>query len=296
MISVIITTYMRNIVMLMRAINSVLSQTVNDFELIIVDDSPSDYCERENIKSHIKSLDNKKIYYVQHQKNMGASAARNTGIDLAKGDFIAFLDDDDEWLPQKLEMQLKEIIKKNAGLVYCNHYNISPNGKRRLIRHKSPKSANIVDELLIDNFIGSTSFPLIRSECFKKCGNFDVDLLSSQDLEMWIRICKNFTISHIEQPLVNYYVHENEQITSNPDKKIQATKVLNVRYKENIYNNKLLYKIRTLKLAHYFFMAGKTREAISLWIKALSIKPSKIDLNAKYFVLMYKFHRNKNRV
>ncbi len=84
------------------AIGSVLGQTFDDFELIIVDD-----CSADDTEQKVKAYDDPRIIYHRNEKNMGAPAARNTGIRLSKGRYLAFLDSDNEWLPQKLEKQVK---------------------------------------------------------------------------------------------------------------------------------------------------------------------------------------------
>ena len=100
-ISVITATYNHSH-LLGRCIQSVLNQTFQDFELIIVNDGSTDDTEKI-----VSNLSNEKVKYVRHPKNQGASVARNTGIRLAKGDYIAILDDDDEWMPEILEKQMK---------------------------------------------------------------------------------------------------------------------------------------------------------------------------------------------
>ncbi len=111
-VSVIIPTYNRaNLVS--RAIKSVLNQTYQDFEIIVVDD-----CSEDNTEEIVKSFNDSRIRYIKHKKNKGGSAARNTGIKRARGKYIAFLDDDDEWLPSKLEKQIMlfEKLSKHYGV------------------------------------------------------------------------------------------------------------------------------------------------------------------------------------
>ena len=114
-VSVIIPTYNRAH-LVDRAIQSVLNQTYKDFELIIVDDGSTD-----NTEDIIKEFQKKdeRIKYIRHEENRGGSAARNTGIKAAKGEYIAFLDSDDEWLPIKLGRQISEFTNKSKiALVY----------------------------------------------------------------------------------------------------------------------------------------------------------------------------------
>ena len=115
LVSVIIPTRNR-VEMLCRAVNSVLSQTFDNLECIVVDDESHD-----NTEKVINSFEDDRLKYFRHEKNKGASAARNTGIRQSQGEFIAFLDDDDEWLDEKLEKQvnLLENLPSKYGMVYC---------------------------------------------------------------------------------------------------------------------------------------------------------------------------------
>lgn len=113
-VSVIIPTYNRAH-LLGRAIQSVLAQTYEDFEIIVVDDASTDVTEQV-----VKSFADDRINYIRHQKNKGGSSARNTGIKAAKGEFIAFLDSDDEWVPKKLEKEINRLqtLSNEVGVFY----------------------------------------------------------------------------------------------------------------------------------------------------------------------------------
>ena len=113
-ISVIIPTYNRAH-LIGKAVKSVLSQTYQDFEIIVVDDGSTD-----NTEEIVKSFTDYKIYYICHKHNRGASAARNTGIKASRGEYIAFLDSHDEWLPEKLDKQIKTFNSESSevGVVY----------------------------------------------------------------------------------------------------------------------------------------------------------------------------------
>jgi len=147
--------------MVKKAIESVLSQTYSDFELIIADDSPPDFPGRSAVKKMIEDIADERIRYIQHETNKGACAARNTGIQNAKGEYIAFLDDDDIWLPRKLETQLEGFADGQTGLVYCN-YNVinEATGKVTVINNDYLARRNIMDQLLINNTLGI--FPMVR--------------------------------------------------------------------------------------------------------------------------------------
>jgi len=114
-VSVIIPAYNRAH-LIGRAIKSVLNQAYQDFELIIIDDCSTD--NTDEVVREFQKKDNR-IIYLKHDQNKGGSAARNTGIKVSKSEYIAFLDSDDEWLPEKLEIQMEAILKQNVSMVTC---------------------------------------------------------------------------------------------------------------------------------------------------------------------------------
>lgn len=240
-VTAIITTYKRSPEIVKRAAQSVLNQSYKNIELIIVDDSPDTYELRKVVREMAISLGNN-VRYIPHEKNMGACAARNTGLDNAKGEFVAFLDDDDEWLPEKIEEQLKVIEKNdNTALVYCGRYTYYAEKDIEELQKTKFHKGKVFDKLILENFIGSTSFPLIRKNIFKVLGGFDVNMPAAQDYEMWLRISKEFCVDYVRKPLVRYYVHTGEQITKNYGKKLDAYEKLMKKHINYLQQHKKAY-------------------------------------------------------
>ena len=216
-ISIIIPTY-NYAQYICEAIESVLNQTYKDFEIIVVDDGSTD-----NTKEVIKPYLNK-IKYI-YQQNSGPSAARNRGIKEAKGEYIAFLDADDIWLAQKLELQIKFMEKeKEVGLIFSDMILFNEKGiiknsflKEKLFFNKlsiKPLSFtekviydNVFNALLQENFI-PTNTVIVKKECFNKVGFFDKTLFSVEDRDMWLRIGLFYDIGFINSPLVLTRFHE----------------------------------------------------------------------------------------
>lgn len=284
LISVIITTYKRPIEILERALRSVINQSYKSTEIIIVDDNPESSNLINSIKEITKLLEYEKIRYVKHSINLGACAARNTGIKLAKGNYIAFLDDDDEWLPLKLEQQYKKIQESDAALVYCKYYKMYEEDNRRIKSKNKCYSGMIFDELILRNFVGSTSFVLIKKECFVECGGFDEKMKASQDLEMWLRVSKKFKVDYVDEYLVLYHIHQNERITSNPHNKIQGIERINYLYKAYLEKNKKKKSKRLFLLVPFYLIAGNKVMARRTYIEALRSYPYDLILNLKYLI------------
>ena len=243
-VSVIIPTYNRDNY-LYSAVKSVLNQTFEDFEIIVVDDASTD-----NTKQIIDKFDDKRIRYIRHKENKGGSAARNTGIKLSKGKFIAFLDDDDLWMPSKLEKQLDHINKNlEIDAVYTGAWRINKSGK--IIRCNFPSlRGNIFPDILMKNCVGSCSMVLVRKECFNRIGLFDENLSAGQDWDMWIRLAKHYQFDYVNEPLVLYRVHE-KRISTNPYAHMQATKLLFKKFSTDL--NTSVNHRKILGYWHYGF-------------------------------------------
>lgn len=286
MVTAVITTYKRGPAMVLRALNSILQQTLKDIEVIVVDDSPDDYSFRDDVKAMV--LEQRDIHkeveirYIQHEKNLGACAARNTGLAAARGEYIAYLDDDDEWLPEKLEKQILLMNDPDVALVYCGRLRQDDTTGKAIIEKTEYHRGDVFKSLLDHNFIGSTSFPLARTEALKGIGGFDILLKSAQDYDVWLRIAKKYSIDFNKEPLVIYHVHEGEQITSNPQLKIDGLERINEKYREYIDKDAKLWWIRNIGIAPYYAANGEKKKANSIWWKCVTKCPHKIFGNLKY--------------
>jgi glycosyltransferase involved in cell wall biosynthesis len=180
-------------------INSALNQTYSNWELIIIDDASTDKSP-VIIKSYFKKH-SKKIKPIKHLKNKGCPAAsKNSGLKIAKGKYIAFLDQDDLWLPQKLEMQIKEVEQSpKIGLVACNASVLDQN-KNEIIGNvwkttKILQKQNLTKRLLLGNFILTSSCVLVRKEFFDRYGLLDEKFKIADDYDLWFRISRYYNIA-----------------------------------------------------------------------------------------------------
>ncbi|WP_298472006.1 glycosyltransferase [uncultured Psychrobacillus sp.] len=294
LISAIITTYKRDKKYLKRAILSVLNQTYTNFELIIVDDNGQNefqYIVEETIK---EINPNVHIKVIKHEQNMGAQVARNNGIRSANGKFIAFLDDDDEWIENKLDLQLKKFNTNNKlGLVYC-WYNICKNNeKTKKIRKPSKNLRKGIRDLLRTNFIGSTSFPLIKKECFDKVGLFDETLKAKQDYDMWLRICKEYQIDFVEVPLCNYYIHSDERITSNVQNKLESEEIFLKKHINDINKDKKALSFKYRLIGSYYLKLKNIHAGRRCILKSILIYPFSYKTYINYLLSFLKKEHQK---
>ena len=196
-----------------KAIDSVIQQTLKPAQIIIINDGSSD--DTEAIILEYEKKYPGQIKYTK-QTNKGPSEARNTGIKNSNADYLAFLDSDDEWETNKLELQMKKFTDSdfpNLGLIYCDYSLINKSGtpfKNKKL-HITPKiRGNIYLALIADTKISSSaSGVLIKRTCFEQCGLFDPKLRSAEDWDLWLRISQKFQMDFCEESLVKLRIHDN---------------------------------------------------------------------------------------
>lgn len=279
MISVIIPTHNR-VSMLSKAIESVLKQTYQDFELIVVSDASNDGTD-EYMNKIIEN--DKRIKYISYSTPYGACYARNTGIESAQGEYIAFLDDDDEWLSKKLEEQLRVFESDHeVGLVYTGYKILYFLSNNRKIEYFSMHGAtgNLSKKILLTNCIGATSGIMIKTSALDNEIRFDNQLKSVQDYEFLIQICQYIKVKYVKKILVNYnnYLNnKNKQISDNVQTYIDAFEYIKNKHK-TLYGalNEDELKNRDIKwhsnIANRFARNGFKKEARKEYLKVLKMK------------------------
>lgn len=227
LISVVITTYKRPLSILSRAIESVLKQTYTKLELLVINDAPEEKSLANSIHEHILSLNDSRVIYIEHDKNRGANVARNTGLSRANGTYIAYLDDDDEWSSQKLEIQVA-CMDHDVALVYGSFTILKDVGDPEIV---SQKVDDPLQSILESNFIGSTSFPLLRTSAVKSVGGFDDNLASCQEYDLWIRLILEHRIVYTPSNL-GFYYYSNDSTFKNAPKYIAGIESIVNKYKD----------------------------------------------------------------
>jgi glycosyltransferase involved in cell wall biosynthesis len=289
-VSAVITTHKRSPEIVERAIKSVLSQTWERMELIVVDDSPADFAQRADVRRMVEGYATQNVRYIAHERCMGACAARNTGTEHALGEFIAFLDDDDEWKPNKIERQMSAFTDESIALVYCGREikndttgSVTPSPFRGL-------SGRVYPELIKQNFIGSTSFPLLRKSVLEAVGGFDVLMEASQDFDVWLRIAKEYDVAFVEESLVVYHIHDGERITSNYARKINGWERLNEKNADYLAAHRDARHIRLMLLTPFYAGNKQLGKALRTWFRAAWLRPFAVKTNLRY---LYRILKNR---
>lgn len=186
------------------AINSVLAQSFEELEVIVVDDGSTDKTV-EILRAFSGQIRNIR------QEHRGLSAARNTGIRAARGQYVAFLDSDDLWLPEKVSLQVARLdAEPEVGLVYCEALLFDDSAPATLTLHSywaSHPSGRILPWLVRQNVVPSPT-PMVRRELFERVGLFDETLSACEDWDMWIRIGRVCEIAYVNQVLAKYRRHQ----------------------------------------------------------------------------------------
>lgn len=267
-VSVVIPTHNRAH-LIGRSVRSALAQTYGDLEVVIVDDASTD-----GTRGAIARIADPRVKYLRHDFNRGVSAARNTAIAHAAGEFIAFLDDDDEWLPNKLEIQMDhfERAKPSVGLV-CAGFNQVDIVSKRITSEIIPTERGWVFELLLrQGTFSHTSTIVVRAECFKKVGLFDVTYRYSEDFDMWVRIAKEYEFDSIPIPLVRLHF-QPDGLSRNYDAMIAAGQAHLAKYREFYERNPAALKERLQNLGSCYLILGDAKRGRQMYWQAVARRP-----------------------
>ncbi len=268
-VSVVITTHNRA-ALLPRAIRSVLAQTYENYELIVVDD-----CSTDDTPDVIRTFVDSRIRVVRHADNMGQSAAINTGIRLARGEYIAFLDDDDEWVETKLLRQVRTLDASDprVGLVYTwfDYVDVA-NGVRRA-GGRSVMSGDISEDILGWDLPAPTSAYLVRAKAARGIGGFDETLAVANDLDFVARLSMQWHGAGVRDVLM--LMHEGRHVRSAqrpgaPDR-VESLKSFMRRFERELVERPSTFArlLRVLAIAE--MKCGNMRGAARAYSKALTV-------------------------
>jgi radical SAM protein with 4Fe4S-binding SPASM domain len=197
MVSVIVPTYNRP-EMLKETIRSILAQNYQDFEIVVVNDCGQD------VEAIINELnkDENKIVYIKHSRNKGLAAARNTGIMVSRGKYIAYLDDDDIYYPHHLETLVGQLEKSGYQVAYTDAYRahqVYKDGAYKITGHDIPYSIDFSKDILLSQNISPVNCFMHTKQCLGEVGLFDEDFHAHEDWELWVRISRKYDFIHIKK-------------------------------------------------------------------------------------------------
>jgi glycosyltransferase involved in cell wall biosynthesis len=274
LVSVVIPTYNRA-ELVERAVHSVLSQTYPDLEVIIVDDASTD-----NTRDRIKALQqvDRRIQYFRHDNNRGAQVARNTGIQAAKGEYMAFLDSDNEWLPRKLERQMVLFFPKadSPGVVYCGYSKVSAGSD--VLNEYVPRYRGLVYKQVLGDWLTDTSTLVVRKDILERIHGFDENIRAYQEWDLCIRLSRECEFDFVPECLTLYHQHALPSISK--DHLRDAYGYLGVvdTYREAILGEcgRRTLSEHYLTTARLFILANRFDLARAYFLKSVRYDPLKI--------------------
>ena len=225
-VSVVIPTFNRP-VLIKRALWSVFEQTFDDFEVLLVDDGSTD--ETPEVLAAFRDV---RLRTVGLEQNQGGARARNVGIERARGEWVAFLDSDDTWLPEKLERQLALADSdRTASVFYCSCYRDDPKRGRYIQTDQDIPNGDPLEGLLRDRRPKTTSVFLVKRDVLRQLGGFDEAFPSSQDIDLWLRLARaGNRFRGLNDPLAVKYNHQGDQISSDPIALVRGFHMMDKRW------------------------------------------------------------------
>jgi glycosyltransferase involved in cell wall biosynthesis len=269
--SIIIPTYSR-LELLDKALLSVSHQTYKDYEVLVVNDNPA---EQQHVEDIVAKFGQTKAFH--HHKSLGGNAARNSGIKHSTGGLIAFLDDDDTWLPEKLSRHYHEHQKdNNIGLVYSDCLYVYDKASIPDVRYSAELPVNIIEAMGKGAFCPATSsIVTIKRECVDDCGLFDENLPSFQDWDYWFRIAHEFKFAHIPEVLVHFRQHLGDRTSQNENKRRNGLQQITSKWAQEIDVNQFTKTSLSsiyYKNARNALLAGKKMTAFKNSLKLFDAK------------------------
>ena len=262
-VSVVIPTYNRA-ASIGASIQSVLNQTYQNLEIIIVDDGSTD-----NTPQIVETFADDRIRYICLEQNGGASHARNTGIRLAESEYVAFLDSDDEWMPQKLEkqMQVMRQAAETVGLIYCRMKGTKKDGTDLICPGLEipieELHGNMLFSLLEENVIDTTTM-LVRKQCLEQTGGFDEGLKCLEDWELVLRIAEKWEIDFVDDILVEVHFSDGG-VSKNIRGDVETRCYMIAKYWELMVQRNILNKMveKVLIFAKHFVYYEEAKQLLA---------------------------------
>lgn len=273
MVSIVLPTYRRP-ELIERAIATVFDQTFADWELLVIDDNGEGTSEQRRTAEVLQRNDDARVKYVVHPSNLGGGAARNTGIKRARGEFVAFIDDDDAWEPEKLEAQLScfATVGDDVALVYCRTRVVDEVAGTTWLWPTDGRSHSTRD-LLRKNTVGSTSLVLCRRFALVAVGGFDDRLPARQDVDLYIRLSQRFAFAFVDRVLNTNYRHAGASIGKDVAAKIRAHELFQQKYLDVIESDAEVHHFRLVSLGKHYVLQRRHADARRVLWRAWRMRP-----------------------
>ena len=275
-VSVLIPAY-NSADFLPQAVESVLAQSFQDYEIVIVDDGSTD--QTAALAQEFARRNGGRIRYI-HQENQGVSAARNALVQQAQGELVSFLDADDYWAPNHLNLGV-QILNDDAktGLVHSNITRVNPKGEliEVPVRETQYLSGRIFEPLFLRQAHIACSTVIMRKACFQRVGWFDLNLtrLGCEDRDMWLRLAREYKITYVDEPSV-FYRMGLSSLSQNSENMLKARLYIVDKYSPYTGHSPLRSKALAKIYRDHgdeFLLRGNSRQARQDYGQALRYNP-----------------------
>lgn len=277
-ISVIVTTFNRAR-LLEQAVTSVVCQTFRDFEILILDNNSTD--ETESI---VRRFGDRRLNYIRHAP-LNISQARNLGLGKATGEFVAFLDDDDLWLPNKIESQLEVFERgpENLALVYGGLIRIDDAGNE-LSCHAPVLRGMILRDLLKqkDDFTGAASNPMLRKSTVVLLGGYNEQVTTGEDWELYLRLAEKYPIDFTSEPVVKIRCHPGPRLGDKLKEAAELEIMIVEKYKHLFDEDPKLKSFYFQKIGGKFIRVNQSRLGRRYLREAIKTQPVNISVYIQY--------------
>jgi glycosyltransferase involved in cell wall biosynthesis len=269
MVSVVLPTHNRP-ERLARAIGSALGQTYGNLEVIVVDDA-----SRTDNRPIVDGFDDPRLRYIRLDQNQGAPGARNLGIMEATGKYVAFLDDDDEWLPDKLELQVADLKRKEGRfkVSYCIREFYDDDEKVVVGHSKTGWDGNHLQAFITGFIVPSTSCVVADKGCLDEVGGFRRDLPRLQDRELWLRLSEQYDFAFVDRVLVRMHLHGGGRISDDLPALLKSFAIMYEAHRRLLWKNPRSLGLFFLNWGYESQKAGDRSSARKLFMKSIVAFP-----------------------
>lgn len=280
-VSVVIPTHNRAD-LLERSINSVLCQSYKNLEVIVVDDASTDHTA-----SVIEKINDSRLRYLRLEQNVGGAEARNIGISVALGDFVAFQDSDDEWRCSKLSNCLEAFKdRKDVVAVFSRSWKIKDNKCSLAPGGSIPKVTKMGSQYLLRGNYIDTPTAVVKKSALDSVGHFDPSLPRYQDWDLFIRLSSVGDFFFIDDPLILSYDTAGS-ISNNYRAHFAAIKVMYSKYNKEIKRDRFVHARWLNLLGDAEFLVGEKPQGVSFIFRSLAYSPKNIKYMAQAVVSLF---------
>lgn len=298
LVSIVIPSYRRPD-LIVRAVKSALDQSYGNTEILVVDDNGRGHPEQRSTEEVLlREICDDRVRYLVNENNLGGGGARNVGITNANGQFVALLDDDEDWLPEKIEKQVQCFLRSNSdvGVVDTGFYDILSDGTT--VEHYPEMQGGILDQLIFKRGrrAPKLSTILCKRTVLTEVGMFDVRFRARQDLDLYIRLARVCRFESVPELLATKRADADTRISGNLASRIQGSRLLYEKIRTDLAERPSAHAAYLFREASLLRAAGQFSEARkTLGNAGRAARYNPLILLPRYLTFLRRSGRNRDR-